>query len=180
MAARNVVGKGKNNLKWSLDLTLKPKHMAIERSHQNTDLAAPAGFTNKQLTNTDAHEIDTNLVTKKSWDIAIGPLKQIPMTLFIMYMAGNTISLFPIMMVGMMFLKPVKALISISSAFVTLEGDQSFLMKIIYLLGNIALLLLALYKCQSMGLLPTSPSDWIEFVEHKERLEYSGGGMTLA
>jgi hypothetical protein len=37
------------------------------------------------------------------------------MTLFIMYMAGNTISLFPIMMVGMMFLKPVKALFSISS-----------------------------------------------------------------
>lgn len=27
---------------------------------------------------------------------------------------------------------------------------------------------MALYKCQSMGLLPTSPSDWIEFVEHKE------------
>ena len=41
-------------------------------------------------------------------------------------------------------------------------------MKIIYLLGNIALLVMALYKCQSMGLLPTSPSDWIEFVEHKE------------
>ena len=94
------------------------------------------------------------------------------------------------MMVGMMFLKPVKALFSISSgndtykvpsnfititnfsssipAFATLEGEQSFLMKIIYLLGNVALLLMALYKCQSMGLLPTSPSDWIEFVEHKE------------
>lgn len=54
------------------------------------------------------------------------------------------------------------------TAFATLEGDQSFLMKIIYLLGNIALLLVALYKCHSMGLLPTSPSDWIEFVEHKE------------
>ena len=53
-------------------------------------------------------------------------------------------------------------------AFATLEGEQSFLMKIIYMFGNIALLCMALYKCQSMGLLPTSPSDWIEFVEHKE------------
>ena len=53
-------------------------------------------------------------------------------------------------------------------AFATLEGEQSFLMKLVYLLGNIALLVMALYKCQSMGLLPTSPSDWIEFVEHKE------------
>ena len=54
------------------------------------------------------------------------------------------------------------------AAFATLEGEQSFLMKLVYLLGNVALLLMALYKCQSMGLLPTSPSDWIEFVEHKE------------
>ncbi|CAB4031718.1 ER membrane complex subunit 4-like [Paramuricea clavata] len=181
MAARSVVAKGKNVPKWALDLTNRPKYMPIDKySHHTTELADPAGYTEKQLADTDAHEIDHNLITKKSWDIAIGPLKQIPMTLFIMYMAGNTISLFPIMMVGMMFLKPVKALFSISSAFATLEGEQSFLMKIIYLLGNIALLVIALYKCQSMGLLPTSPSDWIEFVEHKERLEFSGGGMALS
>ena len=38
------------------------------------------------------------------------------MNLFIMYMAGNSISIFPIMMVGMMFLRPVKALLAIKSS----------------------------------------------------------------
>ena len=33
-----------------------------------------------------------------------------------MYMAGNSISIFPIMMVGMMFLRPVKALLAIKSS----------------------------------------------------------------
>ena len=38
------------------------------------------------------------------------------MNLFIMYMAGNSISIFPIMMVGMMFLRPVKALLAVKSS----------------------------------------------------------------
>jgi len=50
---------------------------------------------------------------QKSWDIALGPLKQLPMNLFIMWMAGNSISIFPIMMVGMMFIRPIQAFLSI-------------------------------------------------------------------
>lgn len=38
-------------------------------------------------------------------------MKQLPMNLFIMWMAGNTVSLFPIMMVGMMFFRPVQTLL---------------------------------------------------------------------
>lgn len=30
------------------------------------------------------------------------------MNLFLMYMAGNSISIFPIMMVGMLFMRPIK------------------------------------------------------------------------
>jgi len=120
-------------------------------------------------------------VAKKTWDIALGPFKQIPMNLFIMYMAGNSISIFPIMMVGMMFLRPVKALLAIKSTFVSLEGehDHVILQKFFYLLGNLSLVALALYKCHSMGLLPTATSDWLAFMEHKTRIEYSGGGFIL-
>jgi len=53
---------------------------------------------------------------QKSWDIALGPLKQIPMNFFIMWMAGNTISIFPIMMVGMMFFRPIQALMAASAS----------------------------------------------------------------
>ena len=50
-------------------------------------------------------ETDPNLRIKRSWDVALGPLKQVPMNLFIMYMSGNTISIFPIMMVIMMMVR---------------------------------------------------------------------------
>lgn len=55
-------------------------------------------------------------VTKRCWDVALGPLKQIPMNLFIMYMSGNTISIFPIMMVCMMAWRPIQALMSMSAS----------------------------------------------------------------
>ncbi len=65
-------------------------------------------------------------VFQKSWDIALGPLKQIPMNLFIMWMAGNSISIFPIMMVGMMFVRPIQALAVVQqSKYQTLYTCQS-------------------------------------------------------
>lgn len=56
------------------------------------------------------------LSLQRCWDVALGPLKQIPMNLFIMYMSGNTISIFPIMMVCMMAWRPIQALMSMSAS----------------------------------------------------------------
>ena len=67
------------------------------------------------------------LVMKKSWDIALGPIKQAPMNLFILYMSGNSISIFPIMMIAMSLMKPIKALFAINSSFVHMEGVQTYL-----------------------------------------------------
>lgn len=122
----------------------------------------------------------TFVFLQKSWDVALAPWKQVPMNLFIMYMAGNSISIFPIMMVGMLFLRPVKALLTIQSTFKMIAGGQAILQKIVYLFGNLACLALALYKCSSMGLLPTHASDWLDFVEPRQRIEYSGGGIILS
>ena len=58
---------------------------------------------------------------KRSWDLALGPFKQVPMNLFIMYMSGNTISIFPIMMVIMMIVRPVKTLFSVKQTFKSLD-----------------------------------------------------------
>ncbi len=38
------------------------------------------------------------------------------MNLFMMYMVGSSISIFPIMMVGMMFVKPIQALVKMNSS----------------------------------------------------------------
>lgn len=116
---------------------------------------------------------------KKSWDLALGPLKQVPMNLFIMYMAGNSISIFPIMMVGMLIVRPLKALFATHATFKMVEGSSAAGQKLTYILGNLVNVGLALYKCHSMGLLPTHTSDWLAFVEPQARLEHSAGGFTL-
>ncbi|XP_015794573.1 ER membrane protein complex subunit 4 [Tetranychus urticae] len=143
------------------------------------ELGSPPGYvTNAQFNVPVVEPSDVNLIVKKSWEIASGPIRQLPMNLFIMYMAGNSISIFPIMMIGMLFLKPVKALLQINATFKLIEGNQSLFQKFVYLLGNLLCLALALYKCQSMGLLPIHPSDWLDFVEPQPRIEFSGGSLS--
>lgn len=102
------------------------------------------------------------------------------MNLLIMYMAGNSISIFPIMMVGMMMIRPIKAIFTTTATFKNFEGTtQTIGQKFVFFLGNVINIGLALYKCHSMGLLPTHSSDWLAFVEPQERLEYFGGGVTF-
>ncbi|CAK8689470.1 unnamed protein product [Clavelina lepadiformis] len=45
-------------------------------------------------------------------------------------------------------------------------------------LAPIKALALAVYKCNSMGLLPTHASDWLAFISPLQRMEYVGGGIT--
>ncbi|XP_035790747.1 ER membrane protein complex subunit 4-like [Anopheles albimanus] len=161
--------------KWGLDFNTKPRS-------SNSDIPAPPGYnpsadvvSSKVSNPTD----QSHLILKKSWEIALGPIKQFPMNLVIMYMSGNSISIFPIMMVVMMFIRPVKSILATHSTFRVIEGVSATGQKLVFLLGNLVNVGLALYKCHSMGLLPTHASDWLAFVEPQARLEYSGGGISL-
>lgn len=105
---------------------------------------------------------------------------KVPMNLLIMYMAGNSISIFPIMMVGMSLIRPMKAIFSTQTTFKIFEINSNIAgQKFIFFIGNLINIGLALYKCHSMGLLPTHASDWLAFVDPQERLEFSDGGMSF-
>uniref|UniRef100_A0A1B6HHH4 ER membrane protein complex subunit 4 n=1 Tax=Homalodisca liturata TaxID=320908 RepID=A0A1B6HHH4_9HEMI len=177
--AMSTNSSGRSNsrkFKWALDLTSRYKQ------EKSSDLASPPGYNfavGQVYTETSKDNDPNHLIIKKSWDLALGPLKQVPMNLFIMYMAGNSISIFPIMMVGMLIIRPIKALFTMQTTFKMIEGSHAAGQKIVYFLGNIVNVALALYKCQSMGLLPTHTSDWLAFVEPQIRMEYSGGGAVL-
>ena len=102
------------------------------------------------------------------------------MNLFIMYMSGNTISIFPIMMVVMMAVRPFKTLFSINSTFKALDsvdgggnGMANLGQKIVYVIGNLLNIAMALWKCHGMGLLPTHTSDWLAFADPVLRAEWS-------
>ncbi|XP_026727066.1 ER membrane protein complex subunit 4 [Trichoplusia ni] len=167
--------KTNKKFKWALDFNQKNRTAA-------TELPSPPGYSasaNASYTESSKDTDSNLLLIKKLWDVALGPLKQVPMNLFIMYMAGNSISIFPIMMVGMLIVRPVKALFATSSTFKMVEGTQATGQKFVYFIGNIVNILLALYKCQSMGLLPTHSSDWLAFEEPQTRVEHIGGGISL-
>ncbi|XP_022914105.2 ER membrane protein complex subunit 4 [Onthophagus taurus] len=175
MSAKTV----NKRFKWSLESTRSNKSLIT--TDLSTLASPPAYSTSGALSHSEVtKKTDTShLIVKKSWELALAPLKQVPMNLFIMYMAGNSISIFPIMMVGMLFLRPIQALFSVNSTFKMVENSNAIGQKCVYLLGNLINIGLALYKCQSMGLLPTHSSDWLAFIEPQARQEYLGGGMLL-
>ena len=79
--------------RWQLDFSSRP------HSHHGADLASPPGYSGAAVASqTETNrEADSSLRIKRSWDIALGPFKQVPMNLFMMYMSGNTVTIFPIM-----------------------------------------------------------------------------------
>ena len=71
-------------------------------SFDNENILGLSSLSDREISSQSA---DPNLKIKRSWDLALGPFKQVPMSLFMMWMSGNTISIFPIMMVFMMMFR---------------------------------------------------------------------------
>lgn len=98
------------------------------------------------------------LKLKKAWETALAPGKSIPMTAFMMYMSGNSLQIFSIMMVVMAFKNPLVGLLNVNSAFARFESDSNrdrlFLAKMAYVAMQILALAVGVWKINAMGLLP--------------------------
>lgn len=88
----------------------------------------------------------------------MGPVKQIPMTGFMMYMSGNGLQIFSIMMVVMAFKNPLMGLLATNSTFQRFESEGTaqklMLVKAAYVAMQIASFGLGIWKVNQMGLLP--------------------------
>lgn len=75
-----------------------------------------------------------------------------------MYMSGNSLQIFSIMMVFMLFKGPIQGLINTSTVFAKFEteGTRAKLLgvKLVYILMQFGLLALGVWKVNAMGLLP--------------------------
>ena len=59
---------------------------------RSSELSSPVGYS-MSVANLHAEanrSTDPSLRIKRSWDLALGPIKQVPMNLFIMYMSGTS------------------------------------------------------------------------------------------
>ncbi|KAJ8322950.1 hypothetical protein O5D80_008468 [Batrachochytrium dendrobatidis] len=171
----------------------------------NQDIVDPPGFvpasesarlSKKHRTSDDENMELTiaNLKVKKAWDTALAPAKSIPMNALMLYMSGNSIQIFSILITVMLLFNSAKSMMCVSQAFERFQTVTStakltgfaawkaFLLNPLLLpmtaffliqAGNLAL---GVWKCGAMGLLPTATSDWLAFLENKEVIEKTIAG----
>ncbi|KAK0302902.1 hypothetical protein LTR01_008457 [Friedmanniomyces endolithicus] len=168
---------------WLVDLSSSPSASKPKQSHPD-----PLGFQilSKQQKSSNskaiaqprkqptASEMDT-LKIKKAWELALAPAKQLPMNAIGMYMTGNSLQIFSIMMVFMLFKAPIQAILKIQNTFQRLETDtnrqQMLVVKAAFVGCNLLALALGLWKVNGMGLLPTTRSDWLAWETARESIE---------
>jgi ER membrane protein complex subunit 4 len=165
-----------------IDLTSR---MGVDRV--SADVSSPPGYTGGKVDDTrragagtQASRNMVSLRAKKSWDIAKQPLQQALLTSFMLYMSGASVNIFSMIITALALWNPLVAIASTGARFESLresarkDGHAMNLIgpKALYVLLNLALFGVALYKCHSMGLLPT-PSDFAANVAplvHSERV----------
>mmetsp|Transcript_15862 Transcript_15862/g.49847 ORF Transcript_15862/g.49847 Transcript_15862/m.49847 type:complete len:179 (-) Transcript_15862:14-550(-) len=113
-----------------------------------------------------------------AWEFAKGSFKSMGMMAFMMWMSGNGIQIFSIMITATGVFQPIKAIASSGAAFKRFEhpGVDVLMPRLLFCLINLGGLLFASYKLNNMGLLPTSSSDWIAGLAAPKTLEFSVGG----
>ncbi|RMZ92541.1 hypothetical protein DV736_g206, partial [Chaetothyriales sp. CBS 134916] len=165
---------------WAVQLKKGPP----ARAKNASAIADPPGFSSTRSVSKKAQQVarkarseaDMNtLKLKKAWEIALGPAKQLPMQAIMMYMSGNSLQIFSIMMVYMLFKNPIQGITQTNTIFTRYEGAgtaaQIWGIKAVYVLMQLLLLALGVYKVNAMGLLPTTRSDWLAWEWERVGLE---------
>eukprot|EP00756_Hemistasia_phaeocysticola_P063680 Hpha_TRINITY_DN7156_c0_g1::TRINITY_DN7156_c0_g1_i1::g.29862::m.29862 len=108
---------------------------------------------------------------KRIQDMGSSPRKEIGMMLFMMWMSGNELHIFSILITGQALYAPLNNMMNVGKNFERFEKDansdpvlKSDLQsaKVMYVLHQLAFLALALVKCYYMGLVPTDAVDWVD------------------
>jgi len=80
------------------------------------------------------------------------------MTAIMMYMSGNSLQIFSIMMVAMAFKNPIMGMLATNQAFERFESEGTksslVMVKAVYVGMQILALALGVWKINGMGLLP--------------------------
>ncbi|KAL6838264.1 hypothetical protein ACP4OV_031936 [Aristida adscensionis] len=118
---------------------------------------------------------------QKAWEVAQAPFKNLMMTGFMMWMAGSTIHLFSIGITFSSLWGSISALRSVGKVFEPFKDPRvdTLAPKLLYLALNLVALGVGVWKLNTLGLLPTSASDWVSSLAPAREVEYAGGGIPL-
>lgn len=129
-----------------------------------------------------ALKVKTEMMQKRALDVALAPGKNILMQGFMMWMSGSSIHIFSIMITAMAFINPIKAIVSIDDTFKRFKENPNVdltLPKLAFVACNLGMVALALWKCNTMGLLPITAADWTSFLVTKDIVEASAAPLLL-
>ncbi|EEH04470.1 DUF1077 domain-containing protein [Histoplasma capsulatum G186AR] len=110
-------GYSANKLSTKSELIPLPSQQRASPQQQSASTTSAAAL--RKAAETDA------LKLKKAWELALAPTKQLPMNAIMMYMSGNSLQIFSIMMVFMLFKGPIQGLLNTNSAFAKFEAEST-------------------------------------------------------
>jgi len=157
-------------------------HLNPKIRASGNDLPDPLGFSKivSDVVETGRRQQDMKAVLeKKVKTFAMSPAGSILMALLMLYLSGGGLNIFLIIFTFSVIMQPVKALLSINSAFKQFEGYKISLIqyKLMYAGIQSVILSIGLYKLYTIGLLPLSPADWIDLIsplKHEQRAIFTG------
>ncbi|RLN70287.1 hypothetical protein BBJ28_00015434 [Nothophytophthora sp. Chile5] len=130
-------------------------------------------------------------------EIGMAPFKSLLQTGFMMWMSGNSINIFSIMITGMIVMNTIKSLFNMQNGGPSISPSENSLLlvpfhlptaafaavndgiidltqpKAVYMAGNLVSAGMGIYKCSNMGLLPTTSADWTWLLPIKQAVETS-------
>ncbi|KAI6111106.1 hypothetical protein F5141DRAFT_768801 [Pisolithus sp. B1] len=103
------------------------------------------------------------------------------MQAFMLYMSGGGVQIFSMGIVFMLLLTPFKNVAGMNAAFAPFapassnptSWDTLPLQKLVYVACNLLTLSVGLWKCRSMGLLPTGTGDWLAFETRGQKSRFN-------
>uniref|UniRef100_A0A7N0R8I9 ER membrane protein complex subunit 4 n=1 Tax=Kalanchoe fedtschenkoi TaxID=63787 RepID=A0A7N0R8I9_KALFE len=175
--SRGVIG----GRRWAVEFT---DNSTAPSTREITD---PLGFTRSSQEQDDSavsrqkKDAESNWKSQKAWEIAQAPVKNLLMMGFMMWMAGNTVHLFSIGITFSALWQPLSALQGVGKVFEPYKDNKVDLLgpKLLFIALNLAAMGMGVWKLNTLGLLPTHPSDWVSSLRPPQEVEYSGGGFAL-
>jgi ER membrane protein complex subunit 4 len=127
-------------------------------------------------------ELDTAVLARKELALrakALEPLKQVGFMCFMLWMSGNSLQLFSIMMLSSCIYSPFQAIANVTKAFPKNKDVDVLIPRALYCAVHVGQLIFAAYKLDKMGLLPTHASDWSSQLKPPVYLERAYGPSRL-
>ena len=167
---------------WTVDLT------DSEPGRSRDDLPKPLGYSELSLQDHE-HKVESRkadqakLKLKKASELGWSPAKSFFMTAFMLWMSGSGVHIFSIMITFQAMYGPVKQLLSVNTVFAQFNDpsfgapERAYLLtsKLTFFAMNLVALSAGLYKMSCMGMLPTTSSDWVNFLSVAPNVQFSSG-----